>query len=100
VDFAHRVVISGEAGLIRYEHVVCARLGAWTVEDGVLSAVILEVVNAWWLSQPANTFQFVIPRPNGRTMERGITGLQIAGSALGAQLIPKVRPTNATHVSP
>lgn len=76
------VRLQGDAAEIRWGYYRAATLGAWTIEQGDIVAVVLEA-NTWWVSQSPLTFTV------GAKLAHRIEGLQITGGTLTARLGPK-----------
>jgi hypothetical protein len=80
------ITFSGPSALVRLGYQRAARLGPWRVEDGYLTAEVLEA-DGFRITQSGLTFE--IQNPDGIPTVRPIADVRIYSGRLEARLIPK-----------
>lgn len=87
---ANHIVMKGRDALLRWGYATAATLGAWTIEDGRLTAVVVNR-DAFRVAQRPLTFVVSRPatpaRPAGACWEWAITELQITATEMRARLV-------------
>lgn len=77
------ITLRGEAADLRWGYHRAADLGAWSVENGHLSASVRSI-DAFRLTQ--QPLSFVVMRPNGVRWEWRLRDVQVMGDTIHAQL--------------
>lgn len=80
----HQITLRGEAAGIRWGYHHAADLGAWSVENGHLSASVRSV-DAFRLTQ--QPLSFVVIRPTGARWEWRLRDVVVTGDTVHAQLV-------------
>ncbi len=83
---SQRIVFEGVSGTIRLGYQRAARLGAWRIEGGYLSAAVLEV-DGFRITQSGLVLELTYPE--GAPTYRPIGDVAIAAGRLTARLLPK-----------